>query len=130
MHSQICCCYYYFEQMSLRDLSIFITVVLNSQSDSSNIPAMSGSDALSLLMHVFFVFLFVFCIFVCIIISFLIAGHNALGKRNNLKRPFSSVQFSHSVVSNSLRPHEQQYARPPCPSPTPGVHPNPCPLCR
>ena len=35
---------------------------------------------------------------------------------------FSSVQFSHSVVSNSLRPHESQHARPPCPSPTPGVH--------
>ena len=38
---------------------------------------------------------------------------------------FSSVQFSHSVVSNSLQPHESQHARPPCPSPTPGVHPNP-----
>ena len=34
----------------------------------------------------------------------------------------SSVQFSHSVVSNSLRPHELQHARPPCPSPTPGVY--------
>ena len=33
-----------------------------------------------------------------------------------------SVQFSHSVVSDSLRPHESQHARPPCPSPTPGVH--------
>ena len=42
-------------------------------------------------------------------------------------RPFSSVQFSHSVVSDSLRPHELHHARPPCPSPTPGVHPNPCP---
>ena len=41
---------------------------------------------------------------------------------------FSSVQFSHSVVSNSLRPHELQHPRPPCPSPTPGVYPNPCPL--
>ena len=38
------------------------------------------------------------------------------------------VQFSRSVVSNSLRPHGLQHARPPCPSPTPGVHPNPCPL--
>ena len=36
----------------------------------------------------------------------------------------SSVQFSHSVVSDSLRPHELQHARLPCPSPTPGVHPN------
>ena len=39
----------------------------------------------------------------------------------------SSVQFSRSVMSDSLRPHEQQHARPPCPSPTPGVYPNPCP---
>ena len=39
-----------------------------------------------------------------------------------------SVQFSHSVVSNSLRSHEPQHARPPCPSPTSRVHPNPCPL--
>ena len=36
--------------------------------------------------------------------------------------PISSVQFSHSVVSSSLRLHESQHARPPCPSPTPGVH--------
>ena len=41
-----------------------------------------------------------------------------------------SVQFSRSVVSDSLRPHELQHTRPPCPSPTPGVHPNPCPLSR
>ena len=40
---------------------------------------------------------------------------------------FSSVQFSHSVVSNSLQPHESKHARPPCPSQTPGVHPNSCP---
>ena len=39
---------------------------------------------------------------------------------------FSSVQFSRSVVSDSLQPHELQHARPPCPSPTPGVHQNPC----
>ena len=37
-------------------------------------------------------------------------------------------QFSCSVVSDSLWPHELQHARPPCPSPTPRVHPNPCPL--
>ena len=37
---------------------------------------------------------------------------------------FSSVQFSHSVMSNYLRPHEPQHTRPPCPSPIPGVHPN------
>ena len=39
----------------------------------------------------------------------------------------TSVQFSRSVVSDSLQPHELQHARPPCPSPTPGVYPNPCP---
>ena len=37
---------------------------------------------------------------------------------------FGSVQFSCSVVSDSLRPHESQHARPPCLSPTPGVHSN------
>ena len=42
----------------------------------------------------------------------------------------ASVQLSHSVVSDSLRPHEPKHARPPCPSPTPGVHPNPCPSSR
>ena len=44
--------------------------------------------------------------------------------------PNSSVQFSRSTVSDPLRPHGPQHARPPCPSPTPGVHPNPCPLSR
>ena len=43
---------------------------------------------------------------------------------------FSSVQFSCSVVSNSLRPHGLQHSRLPCPSPTPGVYPNSCPLSR
>ena len=37
------------------------------------------------------------------------------------------LQFSRSVVSDSLRPHESQHARPPCPSPTPGVHSDSCP---
>ena len=40
----------------------------------------------------------------------------------------SSVQFSGSVVSDSLQPHESQHTRPPCPLPTPRVHSNPCPL--
>ena len=42
----------------------------------------------------------------------------------------ASVQFSCSVISDSLQPHELQHAWPPCPLPTPGVYPNPCPLCR
>ena len=41
---------------------------------------------------------------------------------------FSSVQFSCSVVSDSLQPHESQHTRPPCPSSTPGVYSNRCPL--
>ena len=43
---------------------------------------------------------------------------------------FSSVQFSRSVISGSLRPHKSQHARPPCPSPTPRVYPNSCPSSR
>ena len=49
---------------------------------------------------------------------FLIQAHKDL---------FSSVQFSWSVVCDSLRPHESQHARPPCPSPTSRVHSNSCP---
>ena len=39
----------------------------------------------------------------------------------------SSVQFSYSVLSDSLQPHESQHARPPCPSPTPGINSDSCP---
>ena len=46
---------------------------------------------------------------------------------DNKGKKFSSVQFNHSVMSHPLRPHESQHARPPCPSPTPGIHPNSCP---
>ena len=53
-------------------------------------------------------------------------------KKGNVKEclsyHISSIQFSRSVLSDSLRPHESQHARPPCPSPTPGVHSDPCPL--
>ena len=43
---------------------------------------------------------------------------------------FNSVQFSRSVVSDSLRPHESQHAGPPCPSQTPRAYSNPCPSSR
>ena len=43
---------------------------------------------------------------------------------------FSSVQFCHSVVSNSLQPHRLQHARLPCPSSAPGAYSNSCPLSR
>ena len=45
-----------------------------------------------------------------------------------LAMAFSSVQFSHLVMSDSLQPHELQLSRPPCPSPTPRAYPNSCPL--
>ena len=45
-------------------------------------------------------------------------------------KSFGSVQYSHSVVSYSLRPHESQHARPPCPLPTPRVYPKSCPSSR
>ena len=51
-------------------------------------------------------------------------------QKNEARPLLNSVQFSHSVVSASLWPHELQHPRPPCPSPTPGVHPNPCPSSR
>ena len=46
------------------------------------------------------------------------------------KMVISSVQFSRSVMSNSLQPHESQHTRSPCPSPTPGDHANSCPSSR
>ena len=46
------------------------------------------------------------------------------------QRQGSSVQFSHSLVSDSLQPHELQQPRSPCPSPTHGAYPNPCPSSR
>ena len=51
-------------------------------------------------------------------------------RRSNqsILKEISSVQFSHSVMSNSLWPHGLQHARPPCPSPTLGVYSNSCPL--
>ena len=49
---------------------------------------------------------------------------------SDLTTLLSSVQFSHSVVSDSLWPHGLQHARRPCPSPTPGVYSNSCPLSR
>ena len=55
------------------------------------------------------------------------------GTRSHMMQPrvdISSVQFTRSVMSDSLRPHEPQHARPPCPSQTPRVHPNPCPSSR
>ena len=57
----------------------------------------------------------------------LLAPNHELGKPWDT---LSSVQFSHSVMSDSLQPHELQHTRPSCPSTTPRVHPNSCPSSR
>ena len=63
--------------------------------------------------------------------GFLISNVLFLFKLKNFHEDvLSSVQFSHSVVSNSLQPHRPQHSRPPCPSPTPGVYSDSCPLSR
>ena len=59
-----------------------------------------------------------------------ISGHFLRLDAERLNYEISSVHFSCSVMSDSVRPHEPQHARPPCPSPTPWVHPNPRPLSR
>ena len=56
--------------------------------------------------------------------------HLSLLLQYNAEVPFSSVQFSRSVVSDSLQPHGLQHTGLPCPSPTPGVYSNTCPLSR
>ena len=62
-------------------------------------------------------------------LSWLVVGTSPILHRADPRRrdQFSSVQFSCSVVSDSLRPHESQHARPPCPSPTARVYSNSCP---
>ena len=60
-------------------------------------------------------------------LSFLITSTLILKFLDTVFSALSSVQFSHSFVSNPLRPHESQHSRPPCPSPTPRVHSGSCP---
>ena len=82
-------------------------------------------------MYLDFPFIFVkktFTIKIDLSILFLIEIYLLL--LSNYARLIFSVQFSHSVMSDSLRPHESQHSRPPCPSPTPGVHPNSHPSSR
>ena len=64
------------------------------------------------------------CFFIYFLVLFLVLG---AGKTHLFSFLF---QFSCSVMFDSLRPHEPQQARPPCPSPTPGVYSNSCPLSR
>ena len=56
------------------------------------------------------------------------AGYSRKINEGEARKPGWSPQFSRSVVSDSLWPHESQHTRPPCPSPTPGVHSDSRPL--
>ena len=82
-----------------------------------------------LFLHYFCSYLWVyddFNIKMCVCFFFLSYRYSSC-KIRILLATSSSVRFSHSVMSDS-QPHVPQHARPPCPSPTPRVHPNPCPL--
>ena len=61
----------------------------------------------------------------CFPLQFCVSVHGILVQSTSVQ--FSSVQFSRSVMSDFLRPHESQHARPPCPSPPPRVHSDSCP---
>ena len=77
-----------------------------------------------LVFFVFLCFVFIFKNQTCQLCKRLTLQRLRVGKGRGL-----SVQFSRSIVS-TLWPHESQHARPPCPSPTPGVQSNSCPSCR
>ena len=59
-----------------------------------------------------------------------IKDNKALRRKHDILMTLGSVQFSRSIMSDSLRPHESQNARSPCPSPALGVHSNSCPSSR
>ena len=78
-----------------------------------------------------FIFFYGWVVFLCVCVCDIFIHSSVdelLGCFYTFSPSFLKGQFSHSVVSNSLRPHELQHARPPCPSPTPRIHPNSCPL--
>ena len=64
----------------------------------------------------------------CLSMAFYCISVMTMDAEHHFTNLFSSVQFSHSFVSDSLWPHESQHARTPCPSPSPGVHSDPRPL--
>ena len=67
------------------------------------------------------------CYFSLHVAGYMLLFGECVSEKKYLTNFQCSVQFSCSVVSESLQPHEPQHARNPCPSPTPRVHPNPCP---
>ena len=72
-------------------------------------------------MCIYTVFVFLFLTYFTLYASFSVHPHLYL-QMTKFHSFFSSVQFSRSVMSDSLRPHKPQHTRPPCPSPTPRVH--------
>ena len=81
------------------------------------------------------VYFFIICMCIYIIANFFwnlrfmyVNAYHSTFSNFNLFIIWVSVQFSHSVVSDSLQPRGLKHARPPCPSPTPGVYSNSCPL--
>ena len=74
-----------------------------------------------------YVYIYILYIYTYIYILDLISLSSMTAQPQRGKICECSVQFSLSVMSDPLRPHESQHARPPCPSPTPGVYSNSCP---
>ena len=105
------------------------TLQLRVKGSQGTITWKSPSHVLTLTQEKFDLLSLASVSFTCKIIKNSLFATDFLGKSFKVVCiQFSS--FSRSVVSDSLQPHEPQYARPPCPSPTPGVHWNPCPLSR
>ena len=76
------------------------------------------------------IFFFINCIIISYILLIFLLIFNDQKYKSWLQHMYPSVQFSRSVVSDSLPPHESQHTRPPCPSPTSRIYSNPCPSSR
>ena len=77
-----------------------------------------------------YIYCFLYVIYISLFYAFIFLRSSLQEINKKLKEMNQFSQFSHSVVSDSLWPHGPQHVRPPCPSPTPRVYPNPCPLSR
>ena len=112
--------YYFFNQPSLLILTLALLLRSNARQDSAALT--SGKEFKGSPMHYANLLEW----------QFLKSNHGKKSKKPKIfvLFQFSSVHFSRSVMYNSLWPHESQHAMPPCPSTTPRVYPNPCPLSR
>ena len=121
-------CYWYGSEHLLLYLGFFSVSICNGQKLASNQQGFTNSILKQIYanMQCIWQLLIIHCFGTAALFCFLNSRFIALFYCGYFQ--FSSVQFSHSVMSKSLRPHKSQHARPPCPSPTPRVHPNPCPL--